>query len=355
MNLIDQDRSARRIGELGARVAGCALVCAGMTLWATAPAQAISKSATSEGSVQVGVPLPYLQQSDCSSGSTLYTHPPGPLMLNNPTIETGITVPAGTLSIDRYWSWDGHDDRADQTQANEQWALTIGGTTSPLTADLPDGVTSVLVIGSLGSFSVPGGSIRIVHSSQVGPTDGSPNSVYPWGFCYRTSATETTTPSDTTLPADTTKPADTTRPSDTTKPDDTTIPQPTVATTVTTQPPKTTASIPTNLNTSLPPINNPDPTPTTARVTTAPPTTAPATTASPSTTPPTIATTAAVSPTTAPTVQVLAGTVEEEATEDLSYTGPRGFGGQVAVSCTLILSGLAMLGATRRLRGLRRS
>jgi hypothetical protein len=148
---------------------------------------------------------------ECDDGSQIFSYSPSePLSLTNPTYDTGIVLPAGLLKIEKYFSWDGYTGREFAVEANESWAIAVGDTRTALTTDLPDGLNAVLVVDAFPSIEQPGGSVRIVHSSLVGPTDGSANSVVPMGFCYSVSAPITSVPTTlvpTTLAATTLAPA----------------------------------------------------------------------------------------------------------------------------------------------------
>ena len=318
-------------------------------------------SATSIESTTIGVPLPYVQQSDCPSGSSLFTTPPGPLTATNTSFDTNIAVPAGTIFIDRFWSWDGYESRASASiQANEQWALSVGGSTSGLTPDIPDGVVSALIIGSLGSFGTPGGTIRIVHSSLVGSTDSTPNSVYPWAFCYRVQVPETTQPPEstkvTTIPSDTTLPDTkvTTTPTSVVSTSVTTVAERTTTLPTTIPQPPTSAQLPTTTMNRLASVapTNPNPTlfPAPTIVTTTPlPAISVVTTVAPTSAARTTIALTTVATTVAPIAQVEGVVIEAAQTEDLSYTGSSS-GTVAGIGTAMFAAGLAILLVSRRRR-----
>jgi hypothetical protein len=359
-----QTRSSGRRQRCGARSVALATSAVGFGLSALLGVSATVAGATTGGGIVPDTPRPSVEPGECPSGSLLYVYSGAPLRDTNQTIQTGVSVPTGTLVIDRFYSWDGYEGRQNVVQANEQWAVRVGSVTSALTPDLPDGLASVLFTGSLGSMSVSAGDMVLVHSSLVGLTDGSPNSVHPAALCYRVIPPETTVPTSvsstvvttsvttsvttvaTTAP-ETTAP-ETTSP-ETTSPE-TTAPSTVSSTVASTKP----TSVATTVNLTPAPPTLPEPV-TTRPVTTAPVpapvvTTQLATTqapASPVQTPTTAAPTAA---TTVAPVAVVQGEVVEApiAEEPLSLTGSTSRETVFAGSLMVLFGGAFVMFARRR-------
>jgi uncharacterized repeat protein (TIGR01451 family) len=127
----------------------------------------------------------------CAAGETKYLAPAGSLLTTSGPgpINTGITLAAGErITITRTLSWDGYATRTTASQANEQWGVRVGSQTSQATPDLADLVAyadTSAVSGALGSIAATSSAaVEIIHSSLFIPTDSSPNSVHPVGFCY---------------------------------------------------------------------------------------------------------------------------------------------------------------------------
>ncbi len=146
---------------------------------------------------------------DCPAGSTKVINPSTQPLVRlfaidpRTRISTNIAVPAGTLRIVNYLSWDGYETRITTTQLFEQWAVEIIGSPTvqtALTADVPDRVIEGTATGSLPDIVTNGGTVDFVHSSIVSAAanDGNYNSVHPIGFCYTIQPAATTTTSTTT-------------------------------------------------------------------------------------------------------------------------------------------------------------
>jgi hypothetical protein len=331
------------------RVAGVGIATCGLALAATG-----TSVASPWVSIQPDAPRPVPEQAQCDDGGTLWLYNGPALSSTNTVINTGINVAAGTLYIDRFWSWDGYEGRSADTELDERFAVRVGSTVGPFTPDLPDGVVQAAATGWLGHWNVPAGQMQIVHSS-VGSETAGPNTVYVVGLCWRA-----TVVSDTTVPTSVSTSVVTTVDStvvtsvgDTTIA--TTVPESTVATTkvevTTTKAPATTQ----NLFVSTAPPTNPNPTltpaptvaPSTAAATVAP-TTIAATTIAPTTiAPTTIAPTTAAVTTVAPVAQVEGAVIEAAEAEDLSYTGSSN-GMLVGVGLAMVAAGLAVCLSARR-------
>lgn len=109
------------------------------------------------------------------------------------TINTGIVVPAGNLTVTSYESRDHNYNGDPAIQIHEQWHLSVGGTRSADTTDVPDVDNAVgyrSVTGSLPTFYQTGGEIILEHRDVIQDvTSVDWNSVNPYVFCYTVTPT----------------------------------------------------------------------------------------------------------------------------------------------------------------------
>jgi hypothetical protein len=102
------------------------------------------------------------------------------------TLNTGLVVPAGKLTVVGYVSEDGYTGRSSVSQPFEQWRVVVGGVGTGYTTDIVDYVEYNQQTGSLGPIDQPGGEVVLEHYG-VTNADGqlSPNSVVPVSICVR--------------------------------------------------------------------------------------------------------------------------------------------------------------------------
>ena len=153
--------------------------------------------------------------SDCRSEHLAY-HDGGTLATFNPTIDTGIVIPAPAsgelVSVVVDWAAgnayperDAANTRTAADQLHESFTVTVGGVAlGPLTADLPDSVeegavdewSSGVMAGRFSASDLPGGAVVIVHSSVFGFTE-SPNSLQVASLSIDVERCNTAQPADT--------------------------------------------------------------------------------------------------------------------------------------------------------------
>jgi uncharacterized repeat protein (TIGR01451 family) len=175
-------KHSRRNRQAGSFVLACGLLTGAFALVSQPSATA-----------QATVPLTRPTDITCPTGELKFVSPANSTPLYtiapNQTASTGIRLDAGDrLTVTSYRSWDGYPNRGTVFQTSEQWAVRSGSQTTQLTQDLADNVVAAEVLGgSLGSIIGDGSPVTIIHSSIVPPAnfDGSPNSVFPVGFCYK--------------------------------------------------------------------------------------------------------------------------------------------------------------------------
>lgn len=287
---------------------------------------------------------------DCSQGTLIQASKR--LVAWDKTDVTNVTVPAGVLNVEMYWSWDSYSGRETVTQPNERWRINVNSAVSEWTEDVPDNTFAGLVTDTMEPFITNGGLVTFEHWSVNGD-ESSPNSVQPLGVCITVDVPVVTT-LVTTQPTSSVPVV----PSTVVEPTvvDTTIPV-NVSTTVETAAPTTvatTSTVPTTVITNtLPttqlatttmlvhaPTPNPDPMPTviptTVYIEPSPTTVAPVVSSITSTT-------------TVPVRDVVLAVpqtiISEQTTTDLAYTGVDMF---VAVyGMMLLILGVGMMMASR--------
>jgi MYXO-CTERM domain-containing protein len=251
--------------------------------------------------------VPAGAQTECGE-DIIWSGPPRILFIN-PTRDpfglrfaTGITVPAGTydVTISTADEYVGRENSLVSAQSHEQVYVSVGAAASGATPDLQDLVPSASVTADVGTITTTGGELILHHIGDdpnplgLGPV----HSLNAVAVLLSPRCGPPTTPPVTTTP--TTTPPPTTAPPTT---------PPGTDPTTTTAPPSTTT----------PPPTTPPPT--------SPPGTDPTTTTAPPGTPPT------TTPTSGSTLPELGGN-----------TSPS------SVAAVLVLAGLAMLAARRRVR-----
>jgi hypothetical protein len=121
----------------------------------------------------------YLWTQSATTGTRLFVG-------STVTINTGVVVPAGSLTVVRYESFDGYLNRSLVTdQPNERWRVVVGSTGTTFTDDILDLVESDTRTGSLPPVVVGAGPVVIEHYSVSTLDTGSPNSVVPVSICFR--------------------------------------------------------------------------------------------------------------------------------------------------------------------------
>lgn len=120
----------------------------------------------------------YLWSQDQVTGTKLY---PGGVL----TIDTLIDVPAGSLRVVSFTSYDSYETRITVTQPHEQWRVVVGSGGTDFTPDLEDFVVTATTTGSLGPVAVQAGRVVIEHYSVSTGDTSSPNSVVPVSVCLR--------------------------------------------------------------------------------------------------------------------------------------------------------------------------
>jgi hypothetical protein len=101
------------------------------------------------------------------------------------TIDTGVDVPAGSLTVVSYTSFDSYTGRATVSQPNERWRVVVGAAGTGFTDDLADLVVTATASGSLAPVAIGAGRVVIQHYSVSTGDVSSPNSVVPVSVCFR--------------------------------------------------------------------------------------------------------------------------------------------------------------------------